>query len=115
MKVVRAKPGVRLGDVDLFERSGVGEVWCRDWVGVVRIHVPYDETKFDFVTGQNGDMHPRGDLIVVTDHIQITLEASPSWAGGRLLDDGQSVCLWWRCALKEGQFRHVGRSGVYQP
>jgi hypothetical protein len=115
MKVVRAKPGVRLGEVDLFECSGVGEVWCGDWVGVVRIHVPYDHTKFEDVSGLNGEMQPKGDLILVTDHIKVTLEEGPSWPGGRLLDDGQSVCLWWRCKLKAGQFKHIGRSGGYRP
>lgn len=107
MHVVRVRPGVVLGDVDLFNHCGVGEIWCSDWVGVIQIYWPYDGEQFEYVTSVNAGGRDGNQLVVVTEHLRVRLESSPSWAGGRLLDDRKTICFWWRCLLRQGQFRRL--------
>ena len=112
MHVVRVRPGVVLGDLDLFNHCGVGELWCNDWVGVIQIYWPFDVDQFEYVTSVNAGGRDGNQLIVVTEHLHVRLESSPSWAGGRLLDDGKTICFWWRCLLRQGQFRKLATPAV---
>lgn len=115
MRVVRVKPGIHLGDHDLINHCGVGELWGDDWVGVIQIFWPYHEDHFEFVTSVNAGGRSGTQVIRVTTALPVRLESSPYWAGGSLLENAKTVCFWWRCALRKGQFEKIDATELKNP